>query len=54
MADTPKPQSSVVCPRCGNYECDRIPRTRVVKLLFPKRMKHYACAKCMKRFYKSN
>lgn len=53
MVISPKPRTVVVCPRCNNDNCDRIPRSKIVKLLFADNMRHYKCAKCFKKFYKS-
>lgn len=41
------------CPRCDGTTCERIPRSRTVKiLLFWLDLKHYRCLKCMRKFYK--
>lgn len=41
------------CPRCGGVTCERIPRSRPVKILFFwLDLKHYRCLKCMRKFYK--
>lgn len=53
MASTPKAKAVVSCPRCNNEQCDRIPRSKIVKILFSSNMRHYKCTKCFKKFYKS-
>ncbi len=48
-------KSDVSCPACHNSSCDRIPRAKIVKVLFFwLDMKRYKCYQCRHKFYVMN
>jgi transposase-like protein len=48
-------KADISCPSCNNTSCDRIPRGKIVKVLFFwLAIKRYKCYSCWRKFYVFN